>query len=256
MTAPMERGSQESHKTTSGRVVAIIPARGNSKGIPRKNLVDFCGRPLLSWSILQASLAAEVDEVFVSSEDPEILDLARQEGATPIERPGALSTDQASSESALEHSLDEIGRQRRDPVSLVVFLQATSPLREPSDIDGAVRALVASNGDSLFSACRAEHLTLWEGEQGSLRSLNFDYTNRRRRQDMKPQYLENGSVYVFRPAVLRSHGNRLGGRICVYDMPFWKSWEIDERDDVELCAWYFRARLLARFPGASAQPVT
>jgi N-acylneuraminate cytidylyltransferase len=92
------------------QTVAIIPARGGSKGIPGKNLIDFCGKPLLAWSILQAAAAKSVDEVFVSSNDPEILAVAQQFGARPIVRPPELATDHSSSEEALDHALGEIER--------------------------------------------------------------------------------------------------------------------------------------------------
>ena len=86
------------------QTVAIIPARGSSKGIPGKNLIDFCGKPLLAWSILQAAAAKSVDEVFVSSNDPEILAVAQQFGARPIVRPPELATDHSSSEEVLVHA--------------------------------------------------------------------------------------------------------------------------------------------------------
>src|SRR5260370_22112711 len=119
--------------------VAIIPARGNSKGIVRKNLLDFCGRPLLSWSILQARAAETVDNVYVSSDNDEILEVAKREGAVPIRRPAEFATDTATSESALAHALDDIETGRRKPISRDVFLPTTSPLREPGYIDAAGR---------------------------------------------------------------------------------------------------------------------
>jgi N-acylneuraminate cytidylyltransferase len=238
--------AHEKYATVGRRhgAVAIIPARGNSKGIPRKNLIDFCGRPLLSWSILQARAAETVDAVYVSSDNDEILDVAEREGAVPIRRPAEFATDTATSESALAHAIEKIEATRQEAVSIVVFLQTTSPLREPGDIDAAVRKMDADAADSLFSGARAEHLFLWEPTETGMRSVNFDWLHRRRRQDMTPQYYENGNLYLFRPQVLRTHNNRFGGKIAVVEMPWWKSWEIDTTEDVELCTWYFRERLL------------
>ena len=118
--------------------VAVIPARGGSKAIPKKNIIDFLGKPLLAWSILQAKESGVVDEVFVSSDSDEILSVARDYGAIAVKRPDELSTDTISSETALIHVLDYIRDKEDADPETIVFLQATSPLREPSDVLGAV----------------------------------------------------------------------------------------------------------------------
>ncbi|MFH1147692.1 MAG: acylneuraminate cytidylyltransferase family protein [Pseudomonadota bacterium] len=226
------------------RAIAVIPARGGSKGIQRKNLMEFCGRPLLAWSILQAGAAQNIEAVYVSSDDREILETAKRYGAAGILRPEELATDEASSESALIHALDEIEKTDETNFSLVVFLQATSPLREPGDIDCAVGRLVETDSDSLFSAAVLNDFCLWHREGGRLKGLSFDPNNRVRRQDREPLYLENGSIYVFRPKILREHRNRLGGKISTYEMPFWKSYEIDTPEELETCKYYFERHLL------------
>jgi N-acylneuraminate cytidylyltransferase len=226
------------------QVVAIIPARGGSKGIPKKNLIDFCGKPLLAWSILQARQSETVGQVYVTSDDQEILEVSRRYGASPILRPGELANDTSSSEAALLHALAEIIKISPRSPDLVVFLQATSPLRESTDIDGSVRALLEAGADSLFSGTVLEDFCVWKREHGELQGLTFDPSNRGRRQDREPLFLENGSIYVFRPGVLREYNNRLGGNISLYEMPFWKSFEIDKLEDVEICSYYFKNKLL------------
>ena len=224
--------------------IAIIPARGGSKSIPNKNLIDFAGKPLLAWSILQARAATAIDAVFVSSDSPAILEVAAQYGALPIRRPDELSTDTASSEAALIHALDTIAKEQGADPETAVFLQATSPLREPADIKGAVAAFHSQRADSLFTDVVLDDLCAWYEEDGVLKGKTFDPLNRGRRQDRKPLYLENGSIYVFIPALLRNTGNRLGGKIARYTMDYWKSFEIDTLEDVELCEYYFRKHLL------------
>jgi YrbI family 3-deoxy-D-manno-octulosonate 8-phosphate phosphatase len=227
--------------------VCIIPARGGSKGIPGKNIMDFCGKPLLVWSILQAQQAKMVSAVYVTSDDEAILRVAEDFGAIPIRRPDELSTDTATSEAALLHALDYIEKERVKRIDVVVFLQATSPLRESEDIDGAVQKLINENADSLFSSARLEDFFIWQETEEGLKGLNFDYARRLRRQDVKPQYVENGSIYLFKPDVLKTTNNRLSGRIATYEMDFWKTWEIDSLEDKALCEWYFMNRLMKRF---------
>jgi N-acylneuraminate cytidylyltransferase len=222
--------------------ITIIPARGGSKGIPGKNLIDFCGKPLLTWSILQAQASQKIDSVYVTSDDEHILEVAVQYGAIPIRRPDELSTDIASSESALMHALDFVEASMVLP-DFIVFLQATSPLRSKEDIDGAVRTIVETNADSLFSMVTLDDACLWKYEGKKLKGVTYDPLNRGRRQDRAPIYLENGSIYVFRPQILRNLNNRLGGTISMFEMMYWKKYEIDTFEDIELCAYFFNTYL-------------
>lgn len=219
-------------------IVAIIPALGASKGFPRKNLVDFCGQPLIAWSIEQAHAAQSVAEVYVTSDSQEILAVAAAHGARSIRRPAALAGGTAKSEDVLLHALDVIAEERGREPDLVVFLQATSPLRMPRDIDAAIETLLANRGDSLFSGAILHDFLLWETREGRLRAFNHDPLNRGRRQGREPLYQENGSIYLFRPEVLRREGNRLGGQICFYAMEPWQSQEIDVEQDIETARYY------------------
>lgn len=227
-------------------VVAIIPARGGSKGIPRKNLVDICGKPLLAWSILQARNAAEIDSVWVTSDDDEILAVAEAHGAHAIRRPPEISGDSATSESAWLHALDVIEAQGV-AIDLVVAMQATSPLREPSDLDGGIRALREQSYDSLLSVTEVEDFFTWRiGADSGAESVNYDYRNRKRRQQIEKRYLENGSFYVFRPEQLRRDNNRLGGRIGLFAMSRFKMFQIDNPEDIDLCTAIMRGFRLDR----------
>jgi N-acylneuraminate cytidylyltransferase len=224
-------------------VAAIVAARGGSRGIPRKNLVDFCGQPLLTWTIQQALAATGVTSVWVSSEDAEILAIAEAAGAQAVVRPDDLAGDVASSESAWAHALDEIERQV-GPVDVACALQATSPLREPADIDTALAVFADEGLDSLFSAGPLDDFLIWERRDGELQAINYDPARRGRRQDRPEQVVENGSFYLFRPELLRRANNRLGGKVGVSVMEFWKSFEIDEESDMEMCATLMRRFLL------------
>jgi YrbI family 3-deoxy-D-manno-octulosonate 8-phosphate phosphatase len=213
--------------------VAIIPARGGSRGIPRKNVVPVAGRPLLAYTIEHARATAAIDRVIVSTDDAEIGEVAEQYGAEVIRRPAAISGDRAPSEAALLHALDELDAREGYRPDLVVMLQATSPLRRPDDVQRAIETLIEEDADSLFSACTV-HGFLWHREAGDLSSIGYDYRDRRMRQDGPEDLLENGSIYVTRRELLCATRNRLGGRIAVHHMEPLDSFQVDEPSDLVL----------------------
>ncbi|GAX34310.1 acylneuraminate cytidylyltransferase family protein [Nodularia sp. NIES-3585] len=216
-------------------VITIIPARGGSKGLAGKNIRLIKGKPLIAYSIEDAQEARLVDQVYVSTDNSEIASVSRSYGAEVIQRPIKLATDTASSESALLHALTEIEKTGINP-ELVVFLQCTSPLRTGSDIDRAIEQLRSENADSLLSVSRT-HRFLWHQVNGVTESINYDYRQRQRRQDMNPQYMENGSIYIFKPWVLKELNNRLGGIISMFVMSEEQSYEIDSLEDFEYVAF-------------------
>ena len=232
--------------------VAIIPARGGSKGIPRKNLVPICGHPLVAWSILHARHAKGVDAVYVSSDSEEILAVSERYGAKPIRRPAEISGDRASSESAWEHALDTIEAGGL-PVARIIGMQATSPLREPADLERALAQYEQDRLDSLFSGTEVADFFTWRiDEAGQPQAINYDWRNRKPRQFIEKRYLENGSFFIFTPAVLRA-GNRMGERKGIYVMPTHKMFQIDEPEDIHLCAAIMRGYGLDRIAGAAAE---
>jgi N-acylneuraminate cytidylyltransferase len=224
-----------------GMNLAIIPARGGSKGIPRKNIRLLCGKPLLAHSVEHALQSGCVDRVLVSTDDHDIARAAWQAGAEVVWRPEEISTDTATSESALLHALDYYRNgEGRDP-DLVVFLQATSPLREAGDVRGAVETLTSANADSLLSVSPLQGF-LWRIDAAGAASYNYDYHARPRRQDAPEDVVENGSIYVFKPWVLRQCGNRLGGNVAVYRMGPQHYFQIDEPEDFGILEALLKAR--------------
>lgn len=224
-------------------IVAVIPARGGSKGIPRKNIIDFCGKPLIAWSIEQALNAEGVDGVWVTSDSEEILDVSVKHGAIPIKRPETIAGDAATSESAWLHALEVIEGQGIS-VEAMIGMQATSPVRESKDLENGVMTFRSSACDSLFSASPLGDFFIWEKKKdASYASVNYDYENRKRRQDVAEQYVENGSFYIFQPELLRKKNNRLGGKIDVSVMEFWKAFEVNDMNDLKLCEVLMKAYL-------------
>lgn len=213
----------------------MIPARGGSKGIPRKNLEKIRGRSLIARTVGHALNAKRVTRVVVSTDDPEIAAEATAAGAEVIERPTELSGDEATSESAVLHVLEHLSSIEGYEPELVVFLQATSPIRGDDAIDDAVAVLEKENADSLFSACAPHGLgLLWERSGRGLRSVTYDYRDRTRRQGMEVvRVLETGSFWILKPWVLREFNNRLGGKITFFEMDPLHSFEIDDHEDLE-----------------------
>ena len=222
-------------------IVCIITARGGSKGIPNKNMINVAGKPLVKWSIDVASCSKYLGQnnIYVTSDDENILDISIKSGAKPIKRPKKHSTDTATSESALLHSIEHIEKLENRIVDIVVFLSPTSPIREPKDINEAIDKFFSEEYDSLFSSCKIEDFFIWEKTPGGqLISSNYDYRNRKRRQDIQEQYVENGSIYIFKKTILTAENNRLGGNIGTYLMEDYKIYEIDKKEDVEICEYY------------------
>ena len=218
------------------RVSSIILARGGSKGIPKKNLINFCGEPLLAWTILQSLAADNVSDTWVSSDSQEILDIATQYGAKSIKRPDEISGDNESSESAWLHAIDFIESQP-DSVAIdyVLAPQVTSPLRDVSDFSNSINQLIAEKSDTLLSVAEIEDFFIWKKDENkNPESVNYDYKNRKLRQHIENRYLENGSFYIFSPEFLKDNINRLGGKISLYKMERYKMFQIDNMEDIEL----------------------
>lgn len=225
------------------RTLAVIPARGGSKGIPRKNVVRVCGKPLVGWTIEAALAAGRVDRVVVSTDDREIAAVAREFGAEVIERPAELSGDEASSEAALLHALERLDKAEKYRPDVLVFLQCTSPLTAPEDIDSAVRALLDENADSAV-AVTPYHYFLWrKDEAGNAVGVNHDKTRRALRQEQEPQYLETGAVYVMRTAGFLEAKHRFFGKTAMHVMPPERCLEIDDPADLEAAELLLRRRL-------------
>ena len=215
-------------------IIAIIPARGGSKGIPHKNVTTVAGRPLIEWSIKHCLNAQKIDAVYVSSDSSEILEVSKAAGADCIVRPKDISGDTASSESAWIHAITHIKNQNIQ-LEKIVGIQATSPIRDSEDLDKAIQYFEQNNLDSLFSSNMIEDHNIWRMDGEVFISDNYDYKKRWRRQDIQPKYLENGNFYIFTPEGIINSNNRLSGKIGTYVMDKHKSFQIDEQIDIDIC---------------------
>ncbi|MDP3760311.1 MAG: acylneuraminate cytidylyltransferase family protein [Ramlibacter sp.] len=229
----------------TGRTIATICARGGSKGLPGKNIRAFAGRPLIAHTIADALGCADIDGVYVSTDDDRIADAARAAGATvPYLRPAELATDQAGKLPVIEHLVAQLEKQG-ERIARIVDLQPTSPLRESSDIAAALRAqpdaqLVVSVGE----AADNPYFNLVEqGADGLVRLSKGD--GAARRQDVPAVFALNGSIYVWQRAALAHaavHG-LWSVTVAPYVMPRWKCVDIDTLEDFEYAQWLYHRHL-------------
>lgn len=228
----------------AGRVTALIPARGGSKGIPRKNLVEVAGRPLIAWSISAALEASSVDRVVVSTDDPEIAEVARRWGAeVPFLRPPALAEDTTPDHPVFLHFLDRSGAAE-DP-ELLVHLRPTSPVRPAGLIDAAVSLLFeAADADSLRSVSPAPKTPykMWRVEDGRLAPLLGSWSDElfnRPRQSLPTVWVHDGVIDVVRSSTVRA-GSMSGREIVPFLTPAGVAVDIDEPADLEVAASLLR----------------
>lgn len=213
------------------KYLAVIPARGGSKGLLRKNVRLLAGKPLIAWSIEQALESSRIDCVHVSTDDPEIAEIARAYGAeVPYLRPAELSQDLTPTEPVMIYALDWYQRAGRK-FDAVVLLQPTSPLRFSGTLAAALEAFEARGSVSLLGVCKNHHF-FWRNSEDP--EALYDYRNRPRRQDIRPEdqwYRENGSIYVTRTTAFRQHSNRLCEPIHMHIMSEEEGLEIDSLAD-------------------------
>ena len=203
-------------------IVSVILARGGSKGIPGKNIIDLNGKPLLYYS-MRASMDSNINKTFVSTDDIDISNVALSYGVSVIDRPDALATDTAQSEDALVHFANKVD------FDILVFIQPTSPMIKSEDINKGIKML--DSYDSIFSGYKEEWTSKWSND---MKPINWDGKNRPRRQDAEDVYVENGAFYITTRKQLLDSKLRYSGKIGVVEMPFSRSFQIDTMEDLEL----------------------
>jgi len=210
--------------------LAIIPARGGSKRLPRKNLLDLCGKPLIAWSIEAALKSKYISKVIVSSDDEEILNIAKEYKADFIKRPDELASDTATTFDALKHTLENVGKY-----DYVVLLQPTSPLRSEKHIDEAIELLEEKSADAIISVCEMEHSPLWSNildENLDMSNFLRDEVLNKRSQDLPKYYRLNGAIYICKTEkLLENKGFFIKENIFAFKMNKENSIDIDEEID-------------------------
>lgn len=204
------------------KIVSVILARGGSKAIPKKNITNLNGKPLL-WYTAKASLNSTVHETWVSTDCSKIKSVALEIGCKVIDRPEEISGDSSKSDEALVHFAKNVD------FDVLIFIQPTSPLLHSDDINRGLDLM--NRYDSVFSACKEHWLPRWTL---NVEPDHWDINNRPMRQDMPEKYIENGAFYITTRKQLLSSGLRYGGKIGIVDMPVDRSFQIDTYNDLEL----------------------
>lgn len=221
------------------RVLAVVPARGGSKGVPGKNLAEVAGVPLVARAVRACLAAPTVTDVVVSTDSAAIAAAARDAGAEPVTRPRAISGDTASSEAAVLHALAAFEELHGATVDVVLLVQCTSPFLTASDVESVAAAVASGEADSALTAAPF-HGFLWrERPDGSAAGVNHDEAYRPRRQDRPRDLLETGAAYAMDAAGFRAAGHRFFGRVLPVATDPARVLEIDDPHDLA------RARLLA-----------
>lgn len=204
------------------KIVSVILARGGSKGIPQKNIVDINGQPLISYTI-ETSINSNVSKTWVSTDDDEIKSISLKYGAKVLDRPLKYATDISKSEDALLHFANNVD------FDILVFIQPTSPLLKPKYINEGIKMI--DQYDSVFSVYKEHWLPRWSKD---IKPINWDINNRPRRQDKNEQYVENGAFYITKKENLIKSNLRYSGNIGIVEMPFEESFQIDNKNDLKL----------------------
>lgn len=215
------------------KILAIIPARGGSKRLPRKNVLDLAGKPLIAWTIEAGLKSKYIDKVIVSSDDDEVLDISQSFGADIIKRPDFLASDTATSFDVIKHTIDHV-----DKYDYIVLLQATSPLRNEKHIDEAFDLLSSKKAQAVVSVCEMDHSPLWSNtldDSFSMKGFLSDEILNKRSQGLETYYRLNGAIYICQTdALLSENSFFLRDKIFAYKMKRESSIDIDEGLDFEI----------------------
>ncbi len=215
--------------------LAVVPARSGSKRLPKKNLLNLCGKPLISWSIDSAIKSKYLDKIVISSDDNMILDIANKKGVQSIKRPDQLANDSTTSYDVVKHTLDNL-----ESYDFVVLLQPTSPLRDEKHIDDAIEFLEDKKANAVISVCEMDHSPVWSNTLDSSLSMRGFIKNEflnKRSQDLDKSYRLNGAIYICKiDYLMKEQGFFLKDKIYAFIMDRKSSVDIDQDIDLKIAA--------------------
>lgn len=214
------------------KIIAIIPARGGSKGLPRKNIRLLAKKPLISYTIEEALKSEYINRIIVSTEDQEIANISKHYGAEVVKRPDSLSRDDSLTIDAVFHVIESPNVQI-EKLDVVILLQPTSPLRNLQDIDIAIDIFLKNECNSVISVCEYEHSPYWayKIDDKFLKPLFENSYLKMRRQDLPKSFMPNGALYISTVGVLQEYKSFNSPKTLPYIMPLIRSVDIDNELD-------------------------
>lgn len=225
-------------------MIAIIPARGGSKGLPGKNIKPLNGKPLIAYAVEAALQSKNIDRVIVSTDDDEIAKIAKEYGAEiPFMRPAFLASDNAKAVDNYIYTIGRLEKESGQKIDCFVVLQPTSPLRIAEDIDGAVDLFILKHADSVISYTPEAHPVTWHkylDDDGRFENIFADNINNR--QVNKTSYYPNGAVYVFKTSMIKER-KYYTEKSYAYVMPRIRSVDIDFIEDFEYAEFLLKRGL-------------
>ena len=219
--------------------LAIVPARGGSKRLPRKNILDLNGKPLIAWSIESGLKSRYIDEVMATTDDNEIVEVSKKYGANvPFKRPGELANDHTTRSEVIRHAIEFYQDELGEKFDYLVLLQPTSPLRSEKDIDNAIEFMFEKRADAVVSVCELEHPIHWSGilpDDKNMSKFLDNVATKSRSQDLKKYYRLNGAIYICDVQKFLKEGCVfLKENIFAFEMSQEKSVDIDTRLDFKI----------------------
>ncbi|MCT7556042.1 acylneuraminate cytidylyltransferase family protein [Aliarcobacter butzleri] len=216
------------------KIVSIIPARGGSKGLPGKNIIDLAGKPLIAWTI-EASLKSKyITKTIVSSDDNNILEISKKFGVETIKRPNELALDTTPTEPVIEHVLKSL--ENIEQYDYLILLQPTSPLRDEKDIDSAIKLLIQKKVSALISTKEIDNKILKafkNNENGYLEGISNNIYPFMRRQDLPKVFMPNGAIYIIKIDEFLKTKILFTDKTISFEMSEEKSFDIDTKEDLK-----------------------
>jgi len=219
-------------------ILAIIPARGGSKGIPHKNIKNLNGKPLIFYTIREAKKSKFLSRIVVSTDDEKISNVSKRYGVDVIKRPKKLAKDTTSSEAVIKHAINYLKKKEGFRADILVLLQPTSPLRKVNDIDNSIKKFLTSNCSCVVTVCETSHTPYWMykiTKNDKLEKLIKNKKVIKRRQDTPIVYQLNGAVYVFHAKKIMKDQSIVSGDVRAYVMPYERSIDTDQPFDLFIC---------------------
>jgi len=230
------------HSVQEMNILGIIPARGGSKGIPKKNIKKLNGKSLIEYTLIEAKKSKLLSDVIVSTDDKTILKISEKHSVNVLSRPKKLSTDSSTTTSVLFHTLNKLKKSKSVP-DIIVLLQPTSPLRNSIDIDNAITIFLNNSCDSVVSVTKSQHSPFWiykTTKTGHIIPILKNSVKFTRRQDSPLFYHLNGAIFVTKTTSFFKNCSMFGKKILPYIMPYERSIDIDKNIDLKIAEFLLK----------------